>query len=237
MKPESLKVKESYLRRLSEGGFDLGSLSQKDFPAVHEKLGWAQSTFKTALAYLGKKNDELFGGFRDYLPTAQERLLLERELGHFGIVLIYLGCRFSEMWRLDIFQGLVQIVPSKGSAPVWLSLDSTPPVVRWALQQWVFHERFTVSPSQVRRRWRELRDAGRIDKRCVPHCFRHHYISQLFDLGTPEDRIAASVGHKKTETTKRYRHFSPVQNAQLRNEVYYNGQPQPQPVGGRTQGV
>jgi integrase len=229
MKPNSQNTKDSYTRRLTTQGFNLDTLTQDDYPEVKRKLSWSETTFRNALALLGKPTsayNRLNARMRDYTPTKQEKQVIRQELGDFGHLLAYLGCRFSEMWsmELDIGDGSgradLLIHSKKGCHPIRLPLEDLPVTLRDCAQRWTSDGQFRTHHKQIRYRWAKLVEQGLIDKRCTPHAFRHMVITEMLNNGEEISSVARAMGHRSIQSTFKYRHNSPKQHASLRNKVY-----------------
>jgi integrase len=221
MKPNTLKTKTSMLRRLKQAGFDPKTVVQGDYPLVKERLGWKESTFKAALKYIGgKEHGDLFEGFRDYIPTPEEQATIERELGDAGILLCYLGCRFSELWRIEIQDGNLRVLSGKGSDHISISVVALPGRVAEAAIRWVSDGSRASSPRYIRRLWEGLRQEGSLPSQCVPHTFRHKLITTLIQQGVNIAEVAKTVGHRDIKTTYRYVHVNPTAQADARNRAY-----------------
>jgi len=78
------------------------------------------------------------------------------------------------------------------------------------------HEPLFTSPQGARldmshfrsRKWKRLRDRAGLPAWATPHDLRHHVASVLFELGINELKIAAYLGHKNSDITRRvYAHL------------------------------
>lgn len=225
------KTLDSLKRKLLSCGFKeehlTDYLTQEMSSTVCKLTGWAESTYKTFLDYMGKDTSKLSQGFRDYIPTERETHTIQTEMPHgFGVVLHYLGCRFSEMWELSydctaLYEAFDNndylIIPGKkGSNRVRLATKDLPGSVAYALRQWILHKGET-SQHKIRRKWAELRRNGEISEKLIPHSFRHSLISELILDGVPIAEVASTVGHRSVNTTYRYLHQSPTRQTQIRN--------------------
>ena len=223
MKPNTKRTKESMLKRLREGGFDLETVGVKEYPEVREKLGWSESTFKTALRFIGGRDTTgLSDSIRDYIPTDQEAAVVMREFGSWGIILVYTGCRFGEIWHLDYdhSKDMFYMDTSKGGDVIQISCTEAPSEVWEALWQWYQEDRCITYPRTIRKRWDELRQMGLLGKECVPHNFRHRFISALGKQGLTLQEIGKCVGHKDPKTTYRYFHLSASEQTSNRNKAW-----------------
>jgi integrase len=218
MQSNSEQTKTSMVSRLQKAGFRLDEISAEDYPRVQQKLGWKESTFRTALAYLSKETGRLSEGFRDYIPTDDEVRVILGELGAFGYTLAYLGCRWEEMWRLTLDGHKLIIDTEKNSEKVTLNLNEAPEIYRSMIIQWVTEEMPHVHQKVKRRAWWALRDCGAISKECVPHTFRHRLITLLLKSGYTCEQVAKTMG-LTLKTVFRYYHQNPTQHVIVRNEV------------------
>lgn len=230
MQSNSKLTHESMRRRLRFVGLNPDKVTQDDYEKVQRKLHWKESTFKAFLGYEKKPNGKLGQGWRDYIPTNQEVQAIKMELPYgFGVVLAYLGCRFSEMWELRYDASKIYsensladhlLIPSKkNSEPVSINLETIPGEVAYAIKEWM-QSKESVSPQKIRRAWASLRASGRITRKCVPHSLRHRLIDKLIESGEPLAKVAKTVGHKSVSTTLRYAHQTPARQAEARNMVY-----------------
>ncbi len=211
------KTRQSYYSRLQNAGFNLDTISGADYPAVHAKLGWAESTFKTVLNFLGKGKTakNLASPILDYIPSDNDLNALY-SLGSFGRVLAFLGCRFMEMWTIKpLNTHQVIYYPQKKGNPVILDLESMGTREAKYLLDWML-EKNSTTHHMIRNRWRTLQREGKIDRRCKFHSFRHRVISNLAELGYTADQIAMIMGHRSTTTLYRYIHSNPRQVTQAR---------------------
>lgn len=229
---DTQKTRDSMFRRLTEKGFNLETLSQDDYPYVKLELGWAESTFKAALKYLGRDHESLYEGFNSYLPSSEEEAALREEFGAFFTVLSLLGCRFSEMWTLVLDNGFLVVDTQKKGEKVTLRFDRLSKENQAAVYSWVklgmIHQEahkprygafWGLTPKAVRKRWDQLKASGKLTKNCTPHCFRHKLISEMINSGTNTMAVAKAVGHKSIQTTFRYAHCSPDLQVDIREKV------------------
>lgn len=227
--PKTTTTKSSLAHRLKQVGLDPKTVTKADYPKVLDRLGWAESTFRTFLAYHGKDCTGLREGFRDYTPTDDEYHAVTSMPFGFGITLAYLGCRFSEMWTLrldpsslyveETLDDYLLIDTAKGGEKVRIHVPTMPPPVQVALRYWL-DSMATVTPSKIRREWKRLRDTGSISKSCIPHSFRHRLVTNLIQEGMSIEQVAKTVGHRNPKTTFRYLHQNPQAQSASRNKVH-----------------
>ena len=222
-------TKDFLLSRLSEKGFDLSTISYKDYPAVKTRIGWKESSFHRALRYLHKPTGNLREGIRDYVPTLQEQRDLVNHFGSFGITLLYTGCRLGEMWRMvieketdeqgDTYNHQLVIDVQKQGDKVVVDLDELPEPVAAAMEAWV-KGADQVSVQQIRRRWKKMYDSKLFSRQCCPHAFRHLLITRAFEEKEALPMIMKMVGHRKPETTFRYFASSTKQQTKKRAALF-----------------
>lgn len=220
---KTARVRRSLYSRLEAAGFDLRTISQEDYTEVKRRLRWRESTFKTALKFLGKPHSHLFEGFREYVPTDREQEMVEQGLGDFGVLLCFFGRRFSEIWSLHYSNDTVDTIrfrTNKNGRDTTFRLNSLPDRVVQAANAWIKTGKHSVTPRQVRYQWSLLQAAGELSQECIPHSFRHRVISRLVSNGLSLPEVAEIVGHKDISTTYRYFHQSPTRKAEALAGVY-----------------
>lgn len=228
MQSNTAATKAYSLGRLERAGFNLEKLTAEDLPEVQKRLGWAESTYRTALAYLKKSNEanKLAEGFNDYIPTEREKRIVKTQFGAFGFVLVWAGCRFSEMWRmkLDLPNNRVTVYPrKKNNKPYHIGLEELSPERLKQVKQWINIESQEVTPVAMRKRWqRQLNYSGKVSKECQPHAFRHLLISQHLEEGVSVAETASNFGHKDVRTTLRYNNSCPKKAGALRSRFAGN---------------
>jgi hypothetical protein len=205
------------ISRLKRAGFNIDALTGDDYPEIKAKLGWAESTYKTALCFLGKGKEakQLSCPMKDYIPTQEDIAAIESSLGSFGKSLIFLGCRIGEMWTITINNSYATIRTSKHGVPVTLNLEIMGTRERNAIIEWSWTKnRFTIH--QIRYAWARLKREGKIDKRCDPHSFRHRLISNLAQNGYTAEQITLITGHRAPSSLYRYMHGNPTHATEAR---------------------
>lgn len=217
------KNRDYMFGRLRRAGFNPEELTLEMYPQVASKLGWAKSTYRTVLAFAGRYNSRQAGQFgrttREYLPSDRDIRVLKEKLGVFVSILQAFGCRYSQMWTLSIDDEHVLIPPCKGGKAVSHEVRSLPPSLVAEVKSWIVERSYT-EPGAMRKRWNRLAEAGLIDKRCVPHSFRHALVTKAIASGIPIASVSKLVGHSSHDTTMAYHHVPARESAQLIGRLY-----------------
>lgn len=203
------QVKDSMVRRLESvfGTEGLPYLTDRDYPTVLSKLGWAESTYRTALRHLGNDPGQLMEGVRTYVPTDHDyRILSEHVSAPFLTVLTLTGCRLSEAWRMRIIMGNSLVVyTQKGSANQIINLNGIDDSIRARIMEWVYVESHERNMEAIRKQWRRVVKKHGLDPQCVPHAFRHRAITLLAEQMSLDD-VQMFIGHRNRTTTSKYIH-------------------------------
>lgn len=216
MQAATSKVKASYVKRLIEVFADrVDDLEASDYPEVKERLGWKQSTYKTALRFLGKDTGNLRDGHRTYLPTDRDIEALRTAFAGTGLltILMLTGCRWQELWSMEIEDNLLWVYSQKGSAITHLDLDGLSTGTRAEILYWVNYVSKGLNRWKARRIWSYAKCLG-MDSRCTPHTFRHRAVTLLVEGGKTVKEAGERVGHRRETTTRRYLHRKVAQEAE-----------------------
>lgn len=217
MPSSSEQVRESYRRKIESIGLNPEELTSGDYFKVKNRLGWAESTYKTAMMYLSKadkgKKRGLWAGQREYVPTEAECRTVIKEFGAFGTLLVGCGFRMSEYWEMQLQGGYLMLRVKKGGLPLKVPVKDLEPNLRDALYEWM-ETRDGITQRMITYKWESLQRAGKLSRECNRHAFRHRFITQRIDSGLNIKEVADLVGHSSITTTERYYHSCPTKRAQ-----------------------
>lgn len=190
---------------LGDEGFE--HLSYRDYDRVNKLLGWSQSTFRTALGHLGRDGGNLRTPRRTYIPTDDEIETLERIVSRTLVrTLLITGCRFGELWRMDLHDDELTIYTEKGGPKVTMVLTGMERSAVEDISSWVEYGSKTLSYDAARKRWQRCVNAGEVSSKCQPHNFRHRAATLYDEAGLDTVAIAEMLGHSSLASTKRYKH-------------------------------
>lgn len=182
-------------------------VTYQDYEAVAKELGWAESTFKTYLRYMGREGGDLEEGYRDYIPTDDDIYWLRKAMGDpFMTTLQLTGCRLNEMWKMRIEGKLLIIKSSHGSSMRRIKLTGLSTRRFNEVSRWVNFESKELGMEAARKKWYRAKQKYKLEEDCTPHAFRHRKVTLLSENGMSIEDIAAVVGHKSSTTTRRYLH-------------------------------
>lgn len=200
-------VKRSMLKRLGEVFMDLEHISFRDYPIVKSELGWAESTFKTALRHLGKDTGNLRDGVRAYVPTDSEIETLKQVVDpHLVTVLCLTGCRLGEAWRMGLQGNILTTYTQKGGELVTRDISGYSPETRAAIVYWVLVGSKKLKLKTAQQRWTRAIRKGLVSPDCIAHNLRHRAAVLMRDAGVPIETISYLLGHKNISVTLRYFH-------------------------------
>ncbi len=193
---------------------EMRKLSWQHYPIIAEKLGWKESTFATALKYMGRDPGQLRNPRRTYIPKKHEIQALARALdANMILTLTLTGCRFGELWRMSINHNELTIYTLKGGDKVYIGLDDMDRQYVDAITLWVEVGSKKISYDAARKAWKRCVDASqngpafhRISLECTPHTFRHRAATLYEASGMDCGRIAERMGWKGETTARRYKH-------------------------------
>ncbi len=209
MKDNTKRTYESLRKRIVDvfGETVADQVTHKDYEAVKEELGWAESTFKTYLRYIGQEGGDLEEGYREYIPTDDDIYWLRKGMGDaFMTTLQLTGCRLNDMWRMRVEGRVLHIKASHGGASRRLKLTGLSEKHLLQVIRWVEVESKQLNYEAIRKKWYRVKKKYKLDEDCTPHSFRHRKVTLLSESGMGIEDIAAVIGHKSSSTTRRYLH-------------------------------
>lgn len=187
---------------------DLYTMTADDYwTVVKPRLNWAESTYRMILKHLGIDPGDLREGMRTYMPTPDDIETLKAVVDSDMITTMMLvGCRFTELWSMVISGNTLVVYSQKGSNKLMLNIEGLDLPSKRAVQQWVSVGSHKLSWSAARKRWARAAERGLVDRRCVPHTFRHRKATLMEEAGYSIDDMKAEMGWKKDQTVRRYTH-------------------------------